>query len=146
MTLDAFDGFVIEREMERDLNWGGGPRIVETWHPGNLAYAAARSPRVFARLFPIVREHVSNLEAHVLVQPLVMSRSTALERLSERGPDPESLTFFFSKVAMDSSIIAGLLELHVLYPMATDQLSPDLVCARLLESTRVSQAKVSSLC
>ena len=44
VSQDLFDEMVTLREIERDLSWVSVPRIVETWHPRNLAYASLRSP------------------------------------------------------------------------------------------------------
>jgi len=54
-TQAAFDTAVTAAELARDAAWGDAPRVVETWHPGNLAYAARRSPRTLGPLVRAVR-------------------------------------------------------------------------------------------
>jgi thymidylate kinase len=94
----SFDERVVAAELARD-EAGVCPRIVETWHPGNLAYAAHRSQETYAALESRVRGTVSRLRDRVVVQPLTMSRRVALQRLSEPGPSRLELVTFFMAVA-----------------------------------------------
>lgn len=78
------DERVFRMELERDRRHAGTSRIVETWHPGNLAYAEARSPAVVARWLDALRTAAG---AHgVVVQPLWIDDRTAARRLDEPGP------------------------------------------------------------
>ena len=47
---EAFDRAVIEGDLARDAERWGPVCVMETWHPGNFAYAEVRSPEV-ARSF-----------------------------------------------------------------------------------------------
>jgi hypothetical protein len=93
-----FDRRVAELEIERDRR-SLGCRVVETWHPGNLAYAWQRSPAEAARLEARLRVHASSLGARVLVQPLIIDREAALNRLTQPGPGRRQMVDFFLGVA-----------------------------------------------
>lgn len=84
----AFDEAVVQAELERDAVWwaeGCPPRVVETWHPGNLAYAAARSPAV-ANRWGAALKHAAGRAEGVLVVPLDLSLQAARRRRTEPGP------------------------------------------------------------
>jgi len=80
-----FDLRVFRRELARDVARLGSSRIVETWHPGNLAFAEHRSPGVVSTWAPILEAAV-NRAGKVLVQPLSIKLDTAYLRRSEPGP------------------------------------------------------------
>lgn len=85
----AFDTAVTAAELDRDAAWGDAPRVVESWHPGNLAYAARRSPRVLGPLLRAVRRR--------RLPPCVAVALDAPERLlAERKHEPGPLSFFVS--------------------------------------------------
>lgn len=111
----AFDRVVTELEILRDRSaprsaW----RIVETWHPGNLAYAHARSPGVVPSILKRIREVTRFSEAVVL--PLVASEHT----LAQRQTLPEG-PLFYSKIAQLSLYWAKRLELSILPEMNVDE-------------------------
>ncbi|MFO8074021.1 MAG: AAA family ATPase [Armatimonadota bacterium] len=133
---DDFDEMVSQREIKRDQEWSGGARIVETWHPGNLAYAAERSPRIFDRLFPLVQLHVAAMPGPIFVQPLTMSRVTALKCLSEPVPNAEASVEFFAAVYQRAVHYARSLGMNLLDPIATDCISPGRVEAIVLARLR----------
>ena len=118
----AFDQKVIHKELERDLSTTSS-RIVETWHPGNLAYAYERSPNIARMYEDTTRAMIANIDQTVVVQPLRISIETALERLSEPGADdPKQTVKFFRRVARHSEKLAKKFGLTVLKPIYTDQL------------------------
>jgi hypothetical protein len=87
----CFDEAVFHEESERDLAWlasGGGLRVVETWHPGNLAYACRRSPAVAARYLPVVSALVPR------ARPLCVWICPPWDVLEARRSEPGSLDFF----------------------------------------------------
>ncbi len=84
----AFDRELFARELERDLALGGTPRVVETWHPGNLAYAALRSPEEALAWLPSLTRAVRRWPT--VIVPLGASR----EVLARRQSEPGSLEFF----------------------------------------------------
>ncbi len=98
---DDFDRQVIRGELERDARWvahGMPPRVVETWHPGNLAYAMARSPEIARELEPEILQAVAAFrELTLVVQPLTMDQESAARRRTEPGPD--GIEAFFGDVA-----------------------------------------------
>jgi thymidylate kinase len=117
-----FDQRVIHKELERDLSTTSS-RIVETWHPGNLAYAYERSPNIARMYEDTTRAMIANIEQTVVVQPLRISIETALERLSEPGADdPKQTVKFFRRVARHAEKLARKFGLTVLKPIYTDQL------------------------
>lgn len=80
---EAFDAEVMARELLRDLDRDGQDRVVETWHPGNLAYAARRSPRVAAAYLAALRR--AGAGQRVLVLPLLAAPAVLAARQSEPG-------------------------------------------------------------
>lgn len=122
-SQNVFDELVIRREIERDLSWAGGPRIVETWHPGNLAYASLRSPGAFEWGMEVVRSHLRVDLRQVIVQPLDIDATTAASRLAEPGPDNELLLDFFRRAYGEALVFARSLGLHLFPPCATGNVS-----------------------
>ncbi len=135
LAQEDFDAEVMRRELARDLEVKpGAGRVVETWHPGNLAYAARRSPGVAARYRQRLGEHLETWRPVVVVQPLTVSFETALARLSEPGPDAESLVAFFRAVGDDAVREARGLGLVVLPTLSTDAASPDDLAEEVVHS------------
>lgn len=123
---ESFDAEVMRRELARDAEHGHGAlRVVETWHPGNLAYAVQRSPET-ARVY---RARLDALPAawrrSVVVQPLTLRERTAMARLSEPGPDARALIEFFRAVGDEATRVARSLGVVVLPPLATDDATPE---------------------
>ncbi len=116
-----FDAAVFREELDRDAaHRPGVVRVVETWHPGNLAYAAARSAGEAARWRSVVDAHVAPWRGVVRVQPLALGRATARARLTEPGPDAEALLDFFADVGAAMVANARALGLEVLPALDTD--------------------------
>jgi hypothetical protein len=132
----AFDRTVFAAELARDAT-ADHPRVVETWHPGNLAYARGRDPAVAAELEGLARRGVADVQrrhGRVLVQPLCMARDTGRARCTEPGPD-DALLPFFHTVGETAHQIARAWELDLAEPIWTDRRSVDecvaLICSRL---------------
>lgn len=106
----AFDAAVFRAELARDAAAHAPIRLVETWHPGNLAYAARRSPAVVERF----RAALAAL-GPALVLPVRVSPAVARERQNEAG-DPE----FYAAVGREAEAWAARLGLHVLAPVQND--------------------------
>ncbi len=137
-TQEDFDEEVMRRELARDLaRTESAPRVVETWHPGNIAYAARRSPRVAQCYLTRLGEHLRDWRTRVWVQPLTLASATALARLSEPGPDPHSLVTFFREVGEEALRVAEALDLVVLPTLATDNAAPGALAERVLERIAV---------
>lgn len=133
-TQESFDAEVMRRELARDAEHGHGAlRVVETWHPGNLAYAAQRSPET-ARVY---RARLDALPAawrrSVVVQPLTLRECTAMARLSEPGPDPRALIEFFRAVGDEAVRVARALGVTVLPPLATDDAPPEALAGEVMQ-------------
>jgi hypothetical protein len=124
----AFDAELFTRELARDLERGAAPRIIETWHPGNLAYAAARSPAVSAAFVAAVRAQVGELRRHlpILVQPLVAAPATLRARQSEPG-DPD----FYGAVGRAAGAWALTLGVPVAPALSTDRTTPPALARRV---------------
>jgi hypothetical protein len=115
----TFDERVFGAELERDDAWPGETaRIVETWHPGNLAYAERRSPAVPAQFLDQVRSRCR--ETTPIVVPLLASRAALARRQSEVGD-----LGFFVQVAERAAAWAARLGLTMLQPVRTDRATPE---------------------
>lgn len=115
-----FDKKVIQAELNRD-KVSKFSRIVETWHPGNLAYAYLRSPNIAMMYENTVREKINSINQKIIVQPLRISVKTIHERLSEPGSnDVKATVRFFNRVAKLTEKIAKTMGLTVLKPIYTD--------------------------
>ncbi len=115
---ESFDAEVFEAELARDADFTGPLRVVETWHPGNLAYAARRSPRVAARYYGLAFHDA-------LILPVHASVATRRARQNEPG-DPH----FFEAVGRDAETQALALGLRVLAPVLNDgALAPSVATA-----------------
>ena len=122
-----FDREVFAHEVARDrafeLGAGSRPRIVETWHPGNLAYASVRSPEVAAATLP----HVRTLDwSRVIVVPV----NAPVSVLEARRTYPESVTYF-AAIAAISITMARSLGATVLSPVHTHVLTPNEIVERI---------------
>lgn len=105
---EAFDAAVFGEELARDAAWTEGVRVVETWHPGNLAYAARRSPAVAARHLPLAL-------GPAVVLPIHVSPGVAAARQNEPGAFE-----FFREVGEAAEAWAHALGLPVLSPIHND--------------------------
>jgi hypothetical protein len=121
-----FDREVLEREWQRDLAQPGSLRIVETWHPGNLAYAYFRSPAVYDAWFGLIAEHLRAAPTRAVAIALRMSHGNARKRLSEPAPNPNEMIRFFRRVGLQAEDIAARLGIEVLGPVKTDD-DPEVV-------------------
>lgn len=125
-----FDVEVSRRELARDAAHAR-PRVVETWHPGNLAYATERDPRLAGRLARRL-EHAARAEAArcgLLVQPLMIDRGTAIARRTE--PGAAEIVDFFLRVGARAVEIARGWGLIVAPPIRTDHATIDEVVAEV---------------
>ena len=85
---EAFDAVVFDEELRRDEASAGTSRVIETWHPGNLAYAAKRSP-------VIVSKHLSQIACCCRRHRTIVIPLTApMEALAARQHEPGPLDFF----------------------------------------------------
>lgn len=123
-TQEDFDRRVFQAEFDRDLAWDDqGDRVVETWHPGNMAYAHTRSPEVAKDMAAVVVQAVHRHE-HILVQPVLAMPATIRKRLSEPGP-VDDLVAFFHAVAKQAMTLSRRWGLMLLEPVWTDHLSQE---------------------
>lgn len=120
----AFDRLVFAVELARDKAAGRLSRVVETWHPGNLAYAAARSPAVARAALPLVAASGALGFARVVV--VHAPRAVLRARQSEPG----ELAFFLA-VAAASAVFARALGLPIVARVRTDRESPDRLATEL---------------
>jgi len=125
-----FDERLFALEAARDEAWPAhAPRIVETWHPGNVAYAARRSAPVLqrwgARIAGLATRH------RPLVVPIGAARATLAARKNEPGP-----LDFFLEVGADALARARSLGLELLPELRSDLHTPDELCAQLCARLR----------
>lgn len=110
----AFDEAVFAAELARDQSASIADRVVETWHPGNLAFAEARSPGFLARRLPGLRQHVRTRQAVVIA--LVAPAPVLRARQSEPGP-----ASFFLGVGRRAPVLARRLGLPVIATVDTSR-------------------------
>lgn len=116
---EDFDTQVLMAELLRDAESGESvPRIVETWHPGNLAYARRRSPQVAACFEGLLRTSAQRAPG-LLVQPLVLSEAALRQRQSE--PGPEDIARFFLDVGQAAIDVARGWGLRIAPVLHTDR-------------------------
>lgn len=128
-----FDRAVIEEELRRDHEVAAqGPRIVETWHLGNLAYARQRSPDVGWAYQDEIAAAVRRAQAQgpVWVQQLKIDEAALRARQTEPGP-PE-IAQFFLKVGDEACAVANELGLSVETALDTTRLSREQCVEKLL--------------
>lgn len=127
-----FDMRVFAEERARDER-AQGLRVIETWHPGNLAYAEARSPDVVTLWTPQLRD------LRAVVVPLEASEETLLARQNEPGS-----SVFFQAVGRAARRWAERLGLEVLAPVSTTAATPAGVVERIVEQLRSTMIEVHS--
>lgn len=116
---ETFDEAVFAEELARDSAWElRAHRLVETWHPGNLAYAAARSSRVAERYLGRIVDSITRQPAAIL--EIVAPDEVLARRQSEPGPPA-----FFRKVATATQAIARRLDLPSLGRVASQERAAD---------------------
>lgn len=111
-----FDQTVQRQELARDRQTVG-PRVVETWHPGNAAYALERNGEAFDT--EAAREAAQQAPG-VLVLPVLARVETVRVRCSEYGADPDEMARFFVRVAERALSLARSWRLPVAQPVWTD--------------------------
>jgi len=94
----AFELEVTELELARDATYMAGDGLVgiETWHPGNLAYAAVRNPDALKML--VQRMKTSPLLPDIRGIRLSVSRDTILQRTHTFQGDREWAADFYSRI------------------------------------------------
>ncbi len=93
-----FELEVTQRELERDLAYMAGSGLIgiETWHPGNLAYAAVRNPGAVAMLAEHMKRSPLLPYAHGI--RFSVSRDTILQRTCTFQGDREWAADFYSRI------------------------------------------------
>lgn len=136
-----FDLEVYTREVARDVAFEAehrdSVRVVETWHPGNLAFAALRSPRVVLTMTPYVRFGVD--WTRVVLVPLEASREVLEARQSEPGD-----VAFFIRVGSMAIQIARFFGAFVMPTLRTDRGSPDELVDEFLTELEVLRPRIDA--
>ena len=123
-----FDEQVFAQELERDL-CAPLDRVVESWHPGNLAYAERRSPLIVAR-------HLERVRASVLRADAVAIAVTAdHEVLARRQHEPGDLAFF-EAVGRGATAWARRLGMPILGSYDTSTVEVSVLVATILQQLR----------
>ena len=132
-SQEDFDRMVIQAELDRDKEWNDqDDRVVETWHPGNLAYACCRSIEVAHDMEEQVLWAIG-CHARVLVQPVLVRPATIRQRLSEPGP-ADDLVPFFTAVAKEAMILTRRWGLPLLESVWTDRATEEEALSALVKS------------
>ncbi len=120
LRFDAdFDRRVIEGDLDRDAARSDRHGfVVETWHPGNLAYARIRSPQVSSWLEPRARSAARRVR-DLRVVPVTASREALMARCNEPGGTLAERTDFFLRVAEEATRVSTRWGLTVLPPIDT---------------------------
>jgi len=128
-----FDRAVFAAECARDAAFRHAhpdtPRIVETWHPGNFAYAGTRSPEVALAMIPAIRRAMR--ESLVIGIPITASEET----LAARKAYPEPVSYFQS-VADTALRVAENLGVTMFPVVDTTHFHADEFAARLAPQLR----------
>lgn len=130
-----FDEQLWRRELERDTHASalrGQPirRVVETWHIGNAAYAAARhsdDATWKARLYQVL----ASSPVPIIVQPLCLGPEAFDVRFGEPGINEAKVRQFLLQVARDIQALIEPLPIYKLAPIWTDHHDP-VDCAQLI--------------
>ena len=97
----SFENEILCSEIERDnyLNLLEGVQLVETWHPGNLAYVLERTPDVFCYLVNKIKQHIKTLKNINLIGVwLQISPETIYKRTKTFSENREWAADFYSKI------------------------------------------------
>ncbi len=104
---EAFEYEVSEREVKRDIGYAKKQGIIgiETWHPGNLAYAMVRNPSMVSELIHKMKE--SPLLSGAYGIRFCVSRESILERTKTFQENKYWAADFYKKIDdnLDESII-----------------------------------------
>jgi DNA polymerase III delta prime subunit len=122
---EDFDARLFDLELARDAAAGDRPRVIETWHPGNLAYAQLRSPGVVARMAGALRAAAA--ARPTVVVPLSAPGVVLRSRQHEPG-DPG----FFAAVGARAVDQARALGLTLLPLLCTHERSPEALAESLV--------------
>lgn len=122
----AFDDEVFARELARDATWpAGAPRIVETWHIGNLAYARLRGSWITAeRRLAGIRAGCARFD------PVVVPVRAPAAVLRQRQTEPGNARFFMA-AGREAERLAHALSLRTLAPIWTHCASPAALATKL---------------
>ena len=127
-----FDERVLSGDLEADGGLGLPARVIlETWHPGNLAYAQTRCPEI-ASLYSSRVRHAAISTAGLVVVPLTASREVLRARLNEPGGTEDERLDFFGRVADEAVRIAHAWNLSVLPALGTSRLDPQTCVERIV--------------
>jgi hypothetical protein len=94
-----FDRVLMKSEFERDANRSSEFTVIETWHPGNLAYARVRSPEVANEYEGKIAECFRNYDVRAIYFDLSVEKSQ--DRAKVAHPALRYDVAFFSKVKIE---------------------------------------------
>ena len=122
---EDFDRLIFAQEAQRDcLN--STPRVIETWHVGNLAYVEHRTPQLQAELLERITPLLLSQNSRTLCIPLSISRKTLAARLHEPSSEnKEDFISFLSSVGCRATQIIDELQLQRTACIHTDHTTPD---------------------
>lgn len=129
--LPLFDEEIMHLEMLRDIR-AKGPRVVETWHPGNLAFCRERNPIIFERYLSLVSSHLTSLPGLTFIQPLRINREILRKRQSEFSGNSVDIYDTFWRVSEATESFAHEFGLQFLPPVQTDQADSAVCCETII--------------
>lgn len=134
----SFDDAVLEEELSRDATRPASHlHVVETWHPGNLAFTSLRSPARLPAHQARIRQHLR--PADVLVVSLWAPRGVLRARQSEAA----ALSFFL-KVGRRAERFARRLGLPLLARLRSDREPAEAQAERVALLLQRQRARSSS--
>ena len=134
----AFDQQVTEEELARDRD-APRHRVIETWHPGNLAYAKQRSLALWEELFSRIERSLPRQRQHIAIQPLRIGLETLRERLHEPGPAGDDFLYGLLRIGEEATHLAKEMGFFLLPTLATDSITIEEGCALILARLEAAQ-------
>lgn len=115
--VEDFDRHVMNEELKRDemLLETKGISVIETWHPGNIAYAMIRNPK-FAEEY--IQEFSARLQYFKPTMVMLdINRQTFNSRTSENigNKNSEDLWYFYKKIKANTLKIYGDFSLNHIF-------------------------------
>jgi len=130
-SIEWFDKEVMDRELTRDQEVLNSPQppAIETWHIGNIAYAAIRSPRIAEIYFGELQRQIDSIEPRCLL--FQISEETFRTRSKEpviSGTEDDRLRFFLQ---VQANLLHILSDLNLGYTIIDGNQSQQLMFAQI---------------
>jgi hypothetical protein len=110
----VFEHEIMQAELRRDkeLLSGGGRSVVETWHPGNIAYVLERNPGEVRPMVEIIKKKSLQLKDHkVLGIRLMVSGENIYKRTLTFADRREWAVEYYSRISSNIDVALEMLGL-----------------------------------